>query len=46
MSHYRKVLPIAVLLLAAVGLGYIKILPPVFGYFLGFAKTVRIGVSL
>jgi hypothetical protein len=42
----ERVIGIAVVLLALVGLGYLKVLPPVFDYFLGYSKHTRIAVSL
>jgi spermidine synthase len=42
----RKILIVALALLAAVTLGYIVVLPPIFDHFLGASRQIRIAISL
>jgi len=42
----RSLIMVAVVLLAAVALSYMVLLPPIFNYFLGAPKQVRIAISL
>jgi hypothetical protein len=42
----KRLIVISVILLSTVALGYLMLLPPVFDYFLGTTKPIRIAVSL